>query len=125
MGLPRVSVKDLGGQAPKAATRVPHYASVTLSRAGTHVYRRRHILVDPCSGDGETIAALSDIWFPDGPGAGHAVAAEIFGIELEAGRHQRLASRLAPLQHLHGDAFHFTIGGADEPGHGASCCLSR
>jgi Uncharacterised methyltransferase family (DUF6094) len=115
----RPAAQALAGYFPTPPELLPSLVSLVEFRplAG---YRRRHILVDPCAGGGEAIAALSGLWFPDHLGAGRTVTAEVFGIELEAGRHQRLASRLAPLHHFHGDAFHFAIGGADEPGHGAS-----
>jgi hypothetical protein len=45
---------------------------------------------------------------------------KIHAIELEAGRHDRLSARLHPTYAHHGDAFHFEIRGADQPGCGAS-----
>ncbi|HVR10483.1 MAG TPA: DUF6094 domain-containing protein, partial [Thermoanaerobaculia bacterium] len=121
----RPAAQALAGYFPTPPELLPSLASLVELRplAG---YRDCHILVDPCAGDGEAIIALSDLWFPadrddrDDPDAGRAVAPEVYGIELEAGRYQRLASRLSPLHHFHSDAFHFTIAGAAEPGHGAS-----
>jgi hypothetical protein len=83
--------------------------------------RDRHILVDPCAGEGDAIATLAGLWFPDPRQAGFTTAPRIHAIELEAGRHQRLRAKLHPTDRPHhGDAFHFEIHGADQPGRGAS-----
>jgi hypothetical protein len=83
-------------------------------------YRRHHILVDPCAGEGHAIETLCRLWLPDQDPEDPPIAGEIFGIELEAVRYSKLAGRLLPYHHFHGDAFHFAIAGAEEPGQGAS-----
>ncbi len=77
-----------------------------------------HLLVDPCAGEGEAIDTLARSWFPEDA----TQDCEVYGIELEAGRHKKLATRLESGlgQAFHGDAFRFAIAGADLPGHGAS-----
>ena len=75
-----------------------------------------HVLVDPCAGTGEAIDALARCWFPDTADPG----CEVYGIELEAGRHKQLADRLGPDYALRGDAFNFEITGSELPRQGAS-----
>jgi hypothetical protein len=114
----RPESQALAGYFPTPPELLPSLASLLEFRP-LGGYRRSHILVDPCAGDGEAIEALSRHWLPDGH-ADSTVTADTFGIELEAGRYQRLKARLSPRFSFHGDAFHFAIRGADLPGQGAS-----
>ena len=118
----RPESQALAGYFPTPPEILPAIASlVELCQLEGH--RAGHILVDPCAGGGEAIDALAKLWFPGHPhqaGTATSPAAQIYGIEMEAGRYSQLKTRLPPGNHFHADAFRFTISGADDEGHGAS-----
>src|SRR3954454_8858265 len=115
----------LAGYFPAPRHLLPSLASLVGFRLPAS--EDRHVLVDPCAGDGEAIAALRDLWF--GPTRTHqrygALDARIFAVELEKDRFKAAKKRLSAHDSAHGrlwdlvleaDAFHIAI----EPDEGAS-----
>src|SRR6476469_9399981 len=115
----------LGGYFPTPKHLLPSLASLVGFRLPDS--DDRHVLVDPCAGDGATIAALRDLWF--GQNRAHqcygALDARIFAVELEKDRAHTARRRLSAYDSAKGrpwdvvleaDAFHVAI----EPNDGAS-----
>ncbi|HEX4959752.1 MAG TPA: DUF6094 domain-containing protein [Thermoanaerobaculia bacterium] len=115
----------LGGYFPTPMHLLPSLASLVGFRLPKS--KDRHVLVDPCAGDGEAVTVLRDLWF--GPARTSrrfgVLDAHVFAVELEKDRYHIARKRLASWDHARGhkwdtvldsDAFHVDI----QPHDGAS-----
>ena len=106
----RLESVAIGGYYPTPDVLLPRIASLLDWPEGS----ARAVLLDPCAGSGEAIAALRAAWTDD-PDAPYRSGPRVVATELEAGRARDLASRLdfRGDQALHGDAFRLVRSSTD------------